>query len=823
MSSRPKRYRKTKDPDPTENQNLPIDENEETNSIRSNEEAVEEHKSNTSINNNAKNDDHDQSSNKSGGSSGKNIDSSTSVDPPGSLSTEQQALLPNSTKKKGKNKATQVSDHNSKQSSKDPEGSKSPVPKSPSVLDPNPKVPSSIKTGTSTLSSKASKSSKGSDKMKRDVKENKREIRRLGRKIDSLIEFLGTNKQDDSSQREVVDLPPVSFTAQGHDLITAPVMFKPKDTAFWRYSGDMMRRVEIIGVDKPTDIRKEPVYTVKCIDNGQQAIVTHYDIFVAKDVATSWDQVDGRITSDMAILTATDRMDLYAIEGAYTADQAVQWANLDASKFKLATLQTALKDVVLESDSLMELKNLHDIITSGITGASTTGLLTLPSIHHLSPTASIRSIWLPPARHAKYPQANACYMNIARVISIMLTKKDFAKSAPKAKFAISSVAKIMDGIDILNHLYKARFPMLGASDFDPYVEIMSLKVEHGMLLIKFITSAQDIEAQLQLSSHPSQDNTLYKHFLQELMKTNVHQYVSTFFSDFNRFNKAHGGKEKYTIDTIDTVSRHLIDGKAPDILVLNDKTTNIPGHDVNQLTPYKEAHIRHKSRSTFSRPKFAAMQATQSQFEMEKEVNATDDASIDETTGFTEEEIKKAEEMVQPLFERIQENYSGDLEVLHNDLMYNAMTQVAAKRVPCEICSDTHPGECWLRGPDFQPEWLRKRIEQINLRDGNKPKETPSDSTIPPRSTYSRNSSSNKKPLKFSAMHFESSIGNQAIESALDDIANELQSSIENHTLSTQPKMSSLSLPTNESIKSDGSAEDLPVVDMTVFNRQDFC
>jgi hypothetical protein len=141
MSSRPKRYRKTKDPDPTENQNLPIDENEETNSIRSDEEAVEEHKSNASINNNAKNDDHDQSSNKSGDSSGKNIDSSTSVDPPGSLSTEQQALLPNSTKKKGKNKATQVSDHNSKQSSKDPEGSKSPVPKSPNALDPNPKVP----------------------------------------------------------------------------------------------------------------------------------------------------------------------------------------------------------------------------------------------------------------------------------------------------------------------------------------------------------------------------------------------------------------------------------------------------------------------------------------------------------------------------------------------------------------------------------------------------------------------------------------------------------------------------------------------------------
>jgi hypothetical protein len=48
----------------------------------------------------------------------------------------------------------------------------------------------------------------------------------------------------------------------------------------------------------------------------------------------------------MNLLSATDRMDLYAmVPSPYTTAQATQWANMDGSKFKLATLQTALKDI----------------------------------------------------------------------------------------------------------------------------------------------------------------------------------------------------------------------------------------------------------------------------------------------------------------------------------------------------------------------------------------------------------------------------------------------------------------------------------------------
>ncbi len=57
---------------------------------------------------------------------------------------------------------------------------------------------------------------------------------------------------------------------------------------------------------------------------------------------------------------------------------------------------------------------------------------------------------------------------------MILTNKEFAKKALKAKFAISSVAKTLDRIDMLDYLYKLRIPMLGATDFNAYVKIMTL-------------------------------------------------------------------------------------------------------------------------------------------------------------------------------------------------------------------------------------------------------------------------------------------------------------------------------------------------------------
>jgi hypothetical protein len=163
----------------------------------------------------------------------------------------------------------------------------------------------------------------------------------------------------------------------------------------------------------------------------------------------------------------------------------------------------------------------------------------------------------------------------------------------------------MDSIDVLDFLLRSRIPTLGATDFNAYEVIMSLVVENGMLLINFLSKAQDIQAQLTLSAHPQEDNTLFKQFLTQFMRTNVHTYVSSVFKDFNKFSKRTGGRKRYENDTINSVSTDLIDAKADDVLYLKDyKPSNA---HVNDPSPFKDGHNKHRSRSNFSRLKFAPM------------------------------------------------------------------------------------------------------------------------------------------------------------------------------------------------------------------------
>jgi hypothetical protein len=239
--------------------------------------------------------------------------------------------------------------------------------------------------------------------------------------------------------RTPVDLAPLDITVDGIQMTTSPVMFQPEDQAWWKYSGDMMRRVEILEVTPPTPIRRQPNYFVRT-ENGQTHSVSHSDLFLSKDAACEID-LDGRITSDPGLFTATDRMDLYAIDGPFTTQQAIQWKALDGKDFKVDTFGTRLKDVKLESDSILELQTFHDILSTAVAGASTNGLLKLPTLQELAPHISIRDIWLPPPSHHRYSIAAACYGNIAACVSVTLKRADFAKNAPKAKFAISSASK----------------------------------------------------------------------------------------------------------------------------------------------------------------------------------------------------------------------------------------------------------------------------------------------------------------------------------------------------------------------------------------------
>ena len=406
--------------------------------------------------------------------------------------------------------------------------------------------------------------------------------------------------------RQTLDLPLLEMTYQGSELINSPVLLQDGDSAYWRYSGDLIRHVTILETTMPTLLRRMPIYHFKC-ENGQEYDDRHDKLFISKEEALEIDP-NGVIRSSRSPTTALEDLDLTAIDSDLPDHIKKQWEQLDPEKFKLATLSTSIKDYKLSNDSIVAIKRLMNFLSQSVTGASKTGLLKLPSIRDLTPTTTIRDLWLSPPSHPRFDKANACYLNIASCFALLFESEDFASNAPKAQLAIASViGGTTDGIDVLDHLLKSRIPALGATDFDAYETIAALQVEDGMLLIKFLSAAQDIQSQLSLSSHAAEDNSLFKQFLTELMKTNIHSFIGSIFGDFNRFNKLHGNVRKYSSETIDSVARFLIDGKAPDVLRLNDRVTDTSTRDVNDASPFKQAYIRHKSRSNFSRPKFASM------------------------------------------------------------------------------------------------------------------------------------------------------------------------------------------------------------------------
>eukprot|EP00956_Cyclotella_meneghiniana_P004598 scaffold5670_cov42-Cyclotella_meneghiniana.AAC.3 len=424
-------------------------------------------------------------------------------------------------------------------------------------------------------------------------------------------------------------------------MSNSPVLLKPGDKAFWKYGNDLLRTVSILETTLPTILRRQPIYHIKC-SNGQEHDVRHDELFIPKTDALILDE-KGVIRSSGSVLSASDHLDLHAIDGPHSEDMAAVWASLDSGKFKLHNFKTHLKDCVLKDDSIVSIVNAYNHISGAITAASSTGIVRLPDISALTPQIGIRDLLLPPPSYPRFRTAKACYNNIASSLAILFSTEEFAEKAPKTKLSLLAIRN-QDGIDQLYHLLKFRIPTLGATDFRPYEAIMELELKDNMLLITYITTAKDIELQLSFSAHPIEDNTLYSRFLNQLMKSNCHSFISHFFADFNKFLKQHGSKKRYREDSIETVSQYLLDSGAPSLLVTLETLNG--SQDVNNPTAYREKLAKRKARTSFQRMKYASMKApsdkpSDDQQPSDQSFDDHDDSSVASSGQFdlTEEEI----------------------------------------------------------------------------------------------------------------------------------------------------------------------------------------
>eukprot|EP00956_Cyclotella_meneghiniana_P013463 scaffold19493_cov42-Cyclotella_meneghiniana.AAC.4 len=325
------------------------------------------------------------------------------------------------------------------------------------------------------------------------------------------VSFARQHAPPTAESRQSLDLPLKTIVYQGTEMTNSPVLLRPGDQAYWKYGNDLMRSVEIIETTLPTVLRRQPIYHIKCgnsqeiiettlptvlrrqpiyhikCGNSQEYDVRHDDLFISRSNAMELDS-NSVIRSTSSILSASDQLDLHAIDGPHPSHLSASWAGLNPEKFKLHNLKTHLKDFALDGDSIVSIVNAYEFISQAITAASTTGVVKLPDITELSPDISIRDLFLPPPSYPRYTTAKACYQNIAGSLSILFQLRDFAAKAPKTRPNLLAI-RSQDGIDQLNHILRTRIPTLGATDFQPYQSIMELKVEDNMLLITFIKQA----------------------------------------------------------------------------------------------------------------------------------------------------------------------------------------------------------------------------------------------------------------------------------------------------------------------------------------------
>jgi hypothetical protein len=106
------------------------------------------------------------------------------------------------------------------------------------------------------------------------------ELKNAQKRIERPEEELRQARRANRGPTAHIDLASVDIVTNGIALTTSPVMFEVEDSAWWRYSGDMMRLDEILEVTPPTPIRPQPNYfvSVRC-QNGQTHSVSHTDLF----------------------------------------------------------------------------------------------------------------------------------------------------------------------------------------------------------------------------------------------------------------------------------------------------------------------------------------------------------------------------------------------------------------------------------------------------------------------------------------------------------------------------------------------------------------
>jgi hypothetical protein len=381
-------------------------------------------------------------------------------------------------------------------------------------------------------------------------------------------------------------------------------------------------------------------------------------------------------------------------------------------------------------------------------------------------------------------------------------------------------------IKILYYLLSKRFPYLGALDFDPHGLIKSTVVDDEMQLSDYLSQVQETQMQLELSKADVPPNALLKQLFDQLFQTNLAPLITEQRHKFNSFLRKNPNGVVYRNESVELILEYLLEGQSLTTIKLIDSSASAPLTEsaLNVPEGYRKAVSRHKKYSNFSKPTYAALKTTKEDQE--------DDASIE---SYTKEDKEEVERIIKPVYAALKTDNDTVNNSIHRELFYNAIRRHKEKP-QCEACLGTHPtDECWARGPNFQDEALRRRVQQVNAKYGDAPENAPKPK-IPPKATFDTPLKQKSMSIKLQAevsglkdLQYHSITNVANVETVLNEIAHDMESAVENDELIVNPKLAVINLGTNvdahaNAAPSDRSLADaLQVGDYSVYNEQVNC
>ena len=523
---------------------------------------------------------------------------------------------------------------------------------------------------------------------------------------------------DDPTPLEHVTSSTRTVSIFGKRYSTNPALWKIDEFAHYHYAVDQLTTVQVEATCPKSRHHPFHTYSVRLIDGSGSHTVRHDDLFLDADV----DDMERNLSEFTEAFDQVDRK-VRGLNPDLPDDLVYKFDRMKMENFKASTFTTAMASAALLDDQLPSIKQFYLDLSINLTAANKYTIQYLPAFSSISSALSLRDQVYPPSTFTYHARAKTHLDYIGLLIGQIFHRPAFTATAPLAKTHLDVVMHSdKTGWEMLEHLLRHTIPYLGATGFDVDAKIRELQARHGMRLSDFLSKALSICQSIRLSGITPSPNAILRHFISELMKcTNIMPLVAPVNRDLNSFISRLGCNAIFKNASIDSLATDLRNGFPPNTCLIVPSTPVVPQLTLSgDVAEQSMATPRTTGSPSYNRPQYAA---TQVQF-------ADKPLVIDEETSPEEEPalLASGEEVDDMLNEMVPSVLDSlDFDPANPDAQNLVLAAMRANlkkaREPCQACGSTlHPTDsCRLRGEKFQPDWLRRQIQQVNSVLGDSP------------------------------------------------------------------------------------------------------